>query len=90
MTNDEDVYIYKLRVKPADRKRQVYTHAKFKDLSTQTWADLSSEHQDRKSGTMMQIGKLDYMKGNLKHIKSCNGKVKKLMNRLQNSSRKER
>ena len=42
MTNAEDVYIYKLRVERADRKRRVRTQAKFKDVSTQTWADLSS------------------------------------------------
>ena len=35
--NDADVYIYPLRVERADRKRTVYTQAKFKDVSTQTW-----------------------------------------------------
>ena len=42
MKNDENVYIYPLRVERADRKRTIYTQANFKDMSTQTWADLGS------------------------------------------------
>ena len=43
MTNDEDLYIYKLRVERADRKRNIYTQAEIKDVSTQTWADLGAK-----------------------------------------------
>ena len=40
MINDADVCIYKLRVEPADREKNVYIQADFKDVSTQSWADL--------------------------------------------------
>ena len=34
ITNDEDSYVYKLRVKRADRQRNIYTQAKLKDVFT--------------------------------------------------------
>ena len=42
MPNGKDEYIYQLRVERADRNRRIYTDAKFKDVSTQTWADLKA------------------------------------------------
>ena len=41
MPNGEEKYINKIRVERTDRNRRIYTKAKFKDVSTQTWADLS-------------------------------------------------
>ena len=38
----EEEYIYKLRVERADRNTQIYSEAQFKDVYTQTWADLTA------------------------------------------------
>ena len=42
LPNGEDQYNYQLRVERADRNRQIYTEAQCKDVSTQTWADLTA------------------------------------------------
>ena len=38
----EDEYIYQLRVEQADRNRRIYAEAQLKEVSTQTWADLTA------------------------------------------------
>ena len=42
MDETEDGYIYQVRVERADRNSRVYAEVQFKDMSTQTWADLTA------------------------------------------------
>ena len=42
MPNGEDEYIYRLKAKRAAKNRRIYTDAQFKDLSSQTWADITA------------------------------------------------
>ena len=42
MHDAENENIYQLRVERADRNRRIYAEAQFKDVSTQTWANLTA------------------------------------------------
>ena len=68
ITNDKDVYIYKLRVERANKKRQVYIRQNSRMCLLRLGLILTQEHRDTTFGTMMQIEKIDYMQGNLKTL----------------------
>ena len=49
MPNGEDEYIYNLRVKRADRNRQIYTEAQFQDVLPRLGLILPQKNQQTKS-----------------------------------------